>query len=176
MSATSRATRPARVKKISEWEMIERLPAVQEAMKILPSNYDFEIPKTLWKILSVQAKTVVLQFPEGLLIFSCMISDILHRFTGAEVVILSEVTYGACCVDDFAAMHIQADLLVHYGHSCLVPVQDTKVKTLYVFVGIRFSVDHLVETVKSNFEQGSRLALLGTVQFLRSVWVYVLMV
>lgn len=156
--------------------MIERLPAVQEAMKILPSNYDFEIPKTLWKILSVQAKTVVLQFPEGLLIFSCMISDILHRFTGAEVVILSEVTYGACCVDDFAAMHIQADLLVHYGHSCLVPVQDTKVKTLYVFVGIRFSVDHLVETVKSNFEQGSRLALLGTVQFLRSVWVYVLMV
>lgn len=51
---------------------------------------------------------------------------------------MGDVTYGACCVDDFSAKALGADLLVHYGHSCLVPVDVTKVgrcqeESLYVF-------------------------------------------
>lgn len=41
------------------------------------------------------------------------------RFTGAEAVVMGDVTYGACCVDDFTARALGADFLVHYGHSCL---------------------------------------------------------
>lgn len=44
-----------------------------------------------------------LQFPEGLLLYSCMISDIFSSFTGCETIISGDVTYGACCVDDFTA-------------------------------------------------------------------------
>lgn len=40
--------------------------------------------------------------------------------------VLGDVTYGACCVDDFSAKALGAQLLVHYGHSCLVPVDVTK--------------------------------------------------
>ncbi|XP_015685142.1 2-(3-amino-3-carboxypropyl)histidine synthase subunit 1-like, partial [Protobothrops mucrosquamatus] len=40
-------------------------------------------------------------------------------FTGAEAVVMGDVTYGACCVDDFTARALGADFLVHYGHSCL---------------------------------------------------------
>jgi 2-(3-amino-3-carboxypropyl)histidine synthase len=36
--------------------------------------------------------------------------------------ILGDVTYGACCIDDFSAKAMGADFLVHYGHSCLVRV------------------------------------------------------
>ena len=36
-----------------------------------------------------------------------------------------DVTYGACCVDDYTAASLGADFLVHYGHSCLVPVDVT---------------------------------------------------
>jgi len=32
---------------------------------------------------------------------------------------MGDVTYGACCVDDFTARALNVDLLVHYGHSCL---------------------------------------------------------
>lgn len=32
---------------------------------------------------------------------------------------MGDVTYGACCVDDFTARALGADLMVHYGHSCL---------------------------------------------------------
>lgn len=62
--------------------------------------------------------------------------------------ILGDVTYGACCVDDFSALALEADLLVHYGHSCLVPVDVTTIPCLYVFVDIQIDTEHLVETIK----------------------------
>ena len=32
---------------------------------------------------------------------------------------MGDVTYGACCVDDYTALALGCDMLVHYGHSCL---------------------------------------------------------
>ena len=32
---------------------------------------------------------------------------------------MSDVTYGACCVDDYSARALGCDFMVHYGHSCL---------------------------------------------------------
>ena len=62
---------------------------------------------------------------QGLLMFACVVGDIIERFTGAKFVVLGDVTYGACCVDDLTARAIGCDFLVHYGHSCLVPVAVT---------------------------------------------------
>lgn len=62
---------------------------------------------------------VALQFPEGLLIFACTISDILEKFCGVETIVMGDVTYGACCIDDFTAVALGCDFMVHYGHSCL---------------------------------------------------------
>jgi 2-(3-amino-3-carboxypropyl)histidine synthase len=49
------------------------------AIAILPANYNFEIHKTVWRIRNVGAKRVALQFPEGLLMYACIIADILER-------------------------------------------------------------------------------------------------
>jgi 2-(3-amino-3-carboxypropyl)histidine synthase len=51
--------------------------------------------------------------------FSCIISDILEQFLGIDTLILGDVTYGACCVDDYTAKALGCDFMVHYGHSCL---------------------------------------------------------
>jgi len=82
-----------------------------------------------------------------------------------QVIILGDVTYGACCIDDFSAAALGADFLVHYGHSCLVPVDITSIPCLYVFVDISIDVEHLVGTILLNFEPGQRLVLAGTIQF-----------
>lgn len=37
---------------------------------------------------------VALQFPEGLLMYSCVIADILEKYTACEVIIMGDVTYG----------------------------------------------------------------------------------
>ena len=67
---------------------------LNSAISILPPNYNFELHKTVWRVQQVGAKRVALQFPEGLLMFACSISDILERFTGCETVIMGDVTYG----------------------------------------------------------------------------------
>jgi hypothetical protein len=47
----------------------------------LPSNYNFEIHKTVWRVQQAKAKCVALQMPEGLLMFACVLSDILERYS-----------------------------------------------------------------------------------------------
>ncbi len=45
----------------------------------------------------------MLQFPEGLLMFSLLICDIIEEFTNSECIVAGDVTYGACCIDDLSA-------------------------------------------------------------------------
>mmetsp|Transcript_83214 Transcript_83214/g.222411 ORF Transcript_83214/g.222411 Transcript_83214/m.222411 type:complete len:402 (-) Transcript_83214:6-1211(-) len=141
----------------------ERLTAA--IAKCLPPNYNFDIRKTVWRIRKSQASTVGLQMPEGLLMFGCVLADIFTEFCGVSVTIFGDVVYGACCVDDIAARQLGVDFLVHYGHSCLVPVDQSLVAAQYVFVEIAIDCQHLVDTITLNFDTGARLALLGTVQF-----------
>ena len=91
--------------------------------------------------------------------FACVLADIVHQFTGAETVIMGDVTYGACCIDDLCAKELGCDFMVHYGHSCLVPVDITSpLQVLYVFVEIAFDVEHLIECVKQTLPRERWLA------------------
>lgn len=103
--------------------------------------------------------------PEGLLLYSCIVSDILEQFCNVETIVMGDVTYGACCIDDFSAIALGCDFLIHYAHSCLVPIDVTKIKVLYVFVTINIDTAHLVGTLAHHFPVGSRLALVSTIQF-----------
>jgi len=82
-----------------------------------------------------------------------------------ETLIMGDVTYGACCIDDYTARALGCDLLVHYAHSCLIPVDVTKIRTLYVFVDISIDTTHLLATLERNFSSGKTIAMVGTIQF-----------
>lgn len=145
---------------------IQTDPDINAAIALLPPNYSFEIHKTIHRIRASGSKKIALQFPEGLLLFATTISDILTRFCpGTETLIMGDVTYGACCIDDFTARALGCDMLVHYAHSCLIPVDVTKIKTLYVFVDISIDTTHLVATLERNFQAGKTIAMVGTIQF-----------
>jgi len=141
----------------------------------LPKDYEFEIPKTIWRIEKSNATSIALQLPEGLTMYASTIGDILVKFAYQfkpqddvsqektpkaikSLSVLGDVTYGACCIDDLSARAIGCELLVHYGHSCLVPLTCTVIPCLYVFVEIRVDVQHLVDCVKLTFgdEENSR--------------------
>ena len=85
---------------------------------------------------------------------------------------MGDVTYGACCVDDYTAKALGCDFMIHYGHSCLVPITVTSIKTLYVFVEIGIDTKHFVETVRKNFEVGTSFVLVATIQFMSSLQVF----
>ena len=132
---------------------------LQAAISILPQNYTFEVEKTICRIFEirktgVKVTKVSLQFPEGLLVFSTLIADIINKFADVDCLILGDVTYGACCVDDLASKALECDFIVHYGHSCLVPIQELAIgNALYVFVEIDIDIDHIVKTIIFNFTE-----------------------
>ncbi|EGG16357.1 diphthamide biosynthesis protein 1 [Cavenderia fasciculata] len=144
-------------------------PILKQAVSVLPSNYNFEIYKTIWRIKQAKSKRVALQFPEGLLMYSCIIADILEQFTQCETIIMGDVTYGACCVDDYTAKALGADFMVHYGHSCLVPIDVSEINMLYVFVDIQIDLQHFIDTLKFNFNLNQKIILVSTIQFSASL-------
>jgi 2-(3-amino-3-carboxypropyl)histidine synthase len=140
--------------------------AINDAIALLPKNYNFEIHKTIHRIRTSGARKIALQMPEGLLLFATTISDILIQFCpGSSTLIMGDVTYGACCIDDYTARALGCDILIHYAHSCLIPVNVTKIQTLYVFVDIQIDIEHLLATIERNFTSGSTIAMVGTIQF-----------
>ena len=81
---------------------------------------------------------VALQFPDEALVDSVPVyhalNSALRQLAGDAVprlYILADTSYGACCVDEVAAHHVQAEVVVHYGHACLSPT--AKLPALYVF-------------------------------------------
>lgn len=130
--------------------------------------YDFQISSIIEKANRLNAQHVGLQFPEGFLEYATHISRQISEGADCDVTIMADAVFGACCVDDLACRSQGIDLLVHFGHSCLIPVDQTVVQTMYIGVTMKFDYDHLIETIKFNFPPDTRIALQGTIQFSNS--------
>ncbi|KAJ5994324.1 hypothetical protein N7451_010048 [Penicillium sp. IBT 35674x] len=63
--------------------------------------------------------------------------------------ILADTSYGTCCVDEVAAEHVDADVAVHYGRSCLSPT--ARLPVIYVFTNKPLSIDPVVEAFKTTY-------------------------
>lgn len=95
------------------------------------------------EILRKRSSTAIaLQFPDALLSDSFIVCKALEAALEAAlendengrkafVFILGDTSYGECCVDEVAAKHLNADMLVHYGNACLSPTKTLPV--VYVF-------------------------------------------
>lgn len=104
--------------------------------------------------------------------YSLIISDIIQTFTSAtHCFVLGDVTYGACCVDDLAAAALSADLLIHFGHSCLVPIDFTAIPCLYIFVEIFIDSNKFLNQIKLNFSSSDKFSFIiaGTIQFSHAI-------
>ncbi|KAH8072875.1 hypothetical protein JL721_3525 [Aureococcus anophagefferens] len=156
--------RRARGRRTIPPEIAENPLLLAAIARSLPANYGFEVPKTIWRATEAKATCIALQLPEGLLLYANALADIVKEFCKARVAL--------------------GPTLVHYGHSCLVPMTVTgPLKSLYVFVEIGFDVDHLVGCVEAQFgtraitagaagesrAAAARLALAGTIQFASGV-------
>lgn len=150
----------------------------QLILSSLPKNYKFEIHKTIWKIIQIDAKNVILQLPEGLIRFGPVLVDVMTAYLSknghdnVRFITMGDLTYGACCIDDYLAASMGCDLIVHYAHSCLVPINklNSKVKYLYIFLDIKFDLDHVKKCIEHNFNPEEHvIALAGTIQFVSSV-------
>jgi 2-(3-amino-3-carboxypropyl)histidine synthase len=82
-------------------------------------EYDFETRRVIKEAKKAKARTIGLQFPEGLKQHAVEIAEELEKETGATCIIFTDPTYGACDTKDEQAGKLGIDLLVHYGHTGL---------------------------------------------------------
>ncbi|KAI9332361.1 putative diphthamide synthesis protein-domain-containing protein [Obelidium mucronatum] len=114
----------------------------------------FEIQRTLDTVLAGSYVNIALQFPDELLAYSTDVALLLDQRSNAPdatvkrtFYILADTTYGSCCVDEVAAEHVNADLVVHYGRTCLS--RTARIPVLYVFGNPPVDMDHLSTSVST---------------------------
>lgn len=78
--------------------------------------------------------------------------------------ILADTSYSACCIDEIAAEHCGADVLVHYGRSCLSPT--TRLPVIYVFTTNPLDLTSVVSSFSSTFpEKNAKVILMADVTY-----------
>ena len=81
--------------------------------------------------------------------------------------ILADTSYGACCVDEIAAEHGDAEVVVHYGRSCLSPT--ARLPVIYVFTSRPLDIGDIVAAFEDTYtkEEGQeeKVALMADIVY-----------
>lgn len=114
-----------------------------------------------------ECQTVTLQFPDNLIKDSSLIIRLLQsRFPDGTIKfwVLADTAYSACCVDEVAAEHVHADLVVHFGDACLNAIQNLPV--VYSFGTPFLDLALVVENFQRAFpDLSSKICLMANAPF-----------
>ena len=117
----------------------------------------YETQRTIAEINEKGYQRIALQFPDEMLGDAVRVYEILQDGMNGrtKLFILADTSYGSCCVDEVAAEHFDADVVVHYGRSCLSPT--ARLPVIYVFPVERMDVELCVRGFRHCFaEQGGK--------------------
>lgn len=146
----------------------------------------YEIKRTVDEIRAGKWKRIALQFPDHMLtdaprVFDALQNELRNTKANSEDVtdaldkvslddeqerlcILGDTSYGACCVDEVAAEHVLADVVVHYGRTCLSPTQ--RLPVVYVFTFRPLDLDAVVASFTKTYpEKDRRVVLMADIPY-----------
>jgi diphthamide biosynthesis protein 2 len=123
------------------------------------------------KLANGDYKSIALQFPDNLLHDSSRVAKLLQtKLSGDQkIFVLADTSYSPCCVDEVAAQHVNAQVVVHFGNACLNAVKSVSV--IYVLDG-GVSVD--LDNAESKFtalysDKSTHILIVGDTQYSREV-------
>ncbi|KAI0179062.1 diphthamide biosynthesis protein [Hypoxylon sp. FL1284] len=78
--------------------------------------------------------------------------------------ILADTSYSACCVDEIAAEHADADGVVHYGRACLSPT--SRLPVLHIFTSQKLDYDDVALAFEKEFpDKTEKVVVMADVMF-----------
>ena len=81
-----------------------------------------------------------------------------------KLYILADTSYGACCVDEIAAEHVDADVVVHYGRACLSPT--ARLPVIHVFTHQPLDLENVVGAFESLYpDSNEKIILMADVTY-----------
>ncbi|KAI5211988.1 diphthamide biosynthesis protein [Aureobasidium subglaciale] len=139
----------------------------------------YEIKRTVDEIRHGKYKRIALQFPDHMLTHAPRVFEALQKELALQdkkqhvaenldalsldadqkrLCILGDTSYGACCVDEVAAEHVLADVVVHYGRTCLSPTQ--RLPVIYVFTFRPLHLDAVVASFQKTYPDKNHKVIL----------------
>lgn len=127
----------------------------------------YDIPRTVTELRVGGWQNVALQFPDHMLVDAPRVADSLaadlaiasdDNGTNADdkvatlaprISILADTSYSACCVDEIAAEHADAQVVVHYGRTCLSPT--SRIPAIYVYTSHALDHDVALQQFEAEF-------------------------
>ncbi|RJS78247.1 diphthamide biosynthesis enzyme Dph2 [Candidatus Bathyarchaeota archaeon] len=135
-------------------------------MGIFMKNFDLEEERIKKEIQQLKAKRVLIQLPEGLKPEAPHIAKTVEK-AGALPIISADPCYGACDLAEAEAESLNADLIIHYGHSKLLKYE--RVPTIYVEARATLKIDEAVEKALPLLEKMEKIGLATTVQHVQTL-------
>ena len=81
-----------------------------------------------------------------------------------KITILADTSYGACCVDEIAAEHVDAEVVVHYGRTCLSPT--ARLPVIYVYTTKPLDQESVVATFQKTYtDKASKVVLMADIPY-----------
>lgn len=130
-------------------------------MRHLLVMYDLEVKRVIKEIKRRGARRVLLQLPDGLRPYAFDLAEALRKVTGAEIILSGDSCYGACDIALRQVSELNADLLVHYGHSSMVSAETP---IIYIEARIPIDVASLVKASLPYMVGWKKIGLATTVQ------------
>ncbi|KAK4243515.1 putative diphthamide synthesis protein-domain-containing protein [Corynascus novoguineensis] len=130
----------------------------------------YEIVRTAKEVRQGGWKRIALQFPDHMLRDGPRVVQLLNTeleslqqaanpsSVNERIYILADTSYSACCVDEIAAEHVDADVVVHYGRSCLSPT--SRLPVIYVFTHHTLDHDETVTAFEKQYPDKDTKAML----------------
>ncbi|GMM53768.1 2-(3-amino-3-carboxypropyl)histidine synthase [Maudiozyma humilis] len=118
-----------------------------------------------------QLAKVTLQFPDALVMDASFVIRITEQLlnkadpgNNRRLWVLADTAYSACCVDEVAAEHVDADMVVHFGDACLNAVQ--KLPVVYSFGRPHLDIAAVVAKFKESFpDTSAKVCLMANAPF-----------
>ncbi|KAJ8058917.1 hypothetical protein OCU04_011902 [Sclerotinia nivalis] len=86
-------------------------------------------------------------------------SSIRHK-----LYILADTSYGSCCVDEIAAEHVDAQVVVHYGRACLSPT--ARLPVIYVFTSRPLKLESVVQAFENTYkEKDDKIVIMADITY-----------
>jgi 2-(3-amino-3-carboxypropyl)histidine synthase len=124
-------------------------------------TFDFEEERLKREITKLEAKTVLLQLPEGLKPEAICLARRLQKL-GILPVISADPCYGACDLALQDAESLGIDLIIHFGHTKMV--KHERIPTLYIEARANLDIEKSVEKTIPLLENYGKIGLVTTVQ------------
>jgi diphthamide biosynthesis protein 2 len=136
----------------------------------------YEIARTAREVREGAWKRVALQFPDSMLrdaprVLQALKAELESLPRSAEsssdperIYILADTSYSACCVDEIAAEHVDTDVVVHYGRSCLSPT--SRLPVIYVFTHHHLDRDETLAAFEKQYpDKEAQVVLMADVTY-----------